>query len=215
MLAPRADEVGGQLFALVDIAADRAAPHRFAGRRGLFLGLRLDVCLIVGVGGGRRVREDVHVVYRGDEQRVAAEVDALLHAAADKGVGSRRDVVQPVFAAAAFAVVCKLVGVSARLKAEVTEDFKIRLLAQNRKIEFAALNDKIVREVVLVDGNADAVGGLGDLSRRIDDAAAVPAVKRGGQDKQTVGQAVHGFFIHRLTPLDSSAPPRWRQTQSF
>ena len=54
MLAQRADDILGELVALVDVAANLADEAFFA----LGLGLRLDILLIVGVGHGLPVIDD-------------------------------------------------------------------------------------------------------------------------------------------------------------
>ena len=51
VLAERADEVGGQLRALVEIAADLADPALGLGRGGRLLGLDVGVIIAVGAAG--------------------------------------------------------------------------------------------------------------------------------------------------------------------
>ena len=50
VLAPGADEVGGELVAFIDVAADLADPLLLATLGGCSGGLGLDVLLVVGVG---------------------------------------------------------------------------------------------------------------------------------------------------------------------
>ena len=201
MLAQRADEICGKLLPLIDVAAHGAAPYRLAPGRGVPGGAGLDGGLIVGVGGGRLPGQNLHILHGGDEHGVAAQIDGLLHPGADVGVGARRDVIQPVGAALAGGVAGKLVHIGAGLEAEMLEQGKIGPLAQDGNVELPALQHHVMGEVVLVHRDADAVGGGGDLPRRVDDASVVLSLAAGCQHKQTVGQVVHCFFVHTNTLL--------------
>ena len=86
MLAPGADEVGGEFVAFVDVAADLADPFLLAACSGSGSGLGLYVLLVVGVGDGGAVAEDAGLHRHGDEHGVAAEVDALGDDAANHAV---------------------------------------------------------------------------------------------------------------------------------
>ena len=75
MLAKRADKVFGQVFALVDIAADLAYPAFDAFR----LRLRLDVLLIIVIRHRRAVVHDAGFGHGADEKTVSTEIDIAFH----------------------------------------------------------------------------------------------------------------------------------------
>ena len=82
MLAERTDEILGQLFALIDVAAYLAYPALFA----FCLGLGLDVVLVVGVGHGLLVGENSRLSDAADEHTVGVEVDVVLNLKRHEGV---------------------------------------------------------------------------------------------------------------------------------
>ena len=80
MLADGTGEVVGQFLTHVLVAADAAAPDGLALcclTHGL--GLRLDVLLIIIIGGGGHVGEHFHLGDEAYEKHVRAKVDGLLH----------------------------------------------------------------------------------------------------------------------------------------
>ena len=86
VLAERANEVLGKGVPLIDIAADLADIALFA----LGLGLRLDVLVIIGVGHGLGIREDLGLADRADKHTVGVKVDVLLYGKRHKGVDVAR-----------------------------------------------------------------------------------------------------------------------------
>ena len=92
MFAEGADEVGGEFVAYVFVAADLAAVDMFAcwGRSGL-LWLGFDVLLIVVIGGGGDVRQNIHIRDGGDKEGMGAQVDFLGDVAGDIGIGAGGD----------------------------------------------------------------------------------------------------------------------------
>ena len=75
MLAQRADDILGELVALVDVAANLADKAFLA----FGLGLRLDVLLIVVVGHGLPVADDAGFGHAADEHAVGTQIHILLH----------------------------------------------------------------------------------------------------------------------------------------
>lgn len=124
VLAKRAGEIGRELVAFVGIAADRAPPDRLAGR--LPGGLRLDGGLVVGVGRGSGVGQNLHVIDSSDEKSMASQIDTLPYRSADITVGAGRDVVETVFAALTVRKTGKFVCRASGLKAEALEQTEIR-----------------------------------------------------------------------------------------
>ena len=197
MLAQGADEVRGQLVALVEIAADAA--HEAAagfGLGGLGLGLGLDVGEIVGVGHGRRVGELAGLGDQRDVEHVGAAVDGLLHLARNQGVGGAVNVAQAVFARR-VGPAGEFVHVAAALEAEVTEQVHRGRLGQDADVKDACALDHLVGEVLLVDAERDARGVFGQLGNGVDDAAAVAAVLTGGQHIQAVAEVEKSGGIKR------------------
>ncbi len=92
MLADGTGEVVGQFLTHVLVATDGAAPDGLA-LCGLThgLGLRLDVLLIIIIGGRGHVGEHFHLGDGAYEKHVRAKVDGLLHVGRDKGIGATGD----------------------------------------------------------------------------------------------------------------------------
>ena len=68
-------------------------------------------------------------------------------------------------------------------------------LSERDDYESEAYHDLIVRIILLVHSQRDAVGGGGHLHGGVGDAAVVLAVV-GGHDKQAVGKLIHCLVIH-------------------
>ena len=157
MLAQRTDKVGRERFPFVRIAADFAAPYCFA-RCGGLCRLRFNRGLIIGIGGGRSVRQHIHIRYGSDKEGVASEIDRLFHRRADISVCARGDIVQAIGAAFTVGISGKFVNRASRLEAEMPEQCEVGLFAQNRNIEPAAFLYEFMRKIGFVDGDTDPVG---------------------------------------------------------
>ena len=201
MLAQGTDEVLRELLADVLIPADGTAPDGLA-LRGLadLLRLRLDVLVVVGIGGGRRVVQADRLGDLRDEERVRAKVDAVEDAPGEIGVRPLQHRQRAVGGAPDRREARQLVRLPPGGEAEAPEERKIRSLADDRDREGVLLHEQIVRVALLVDGDGDAVRRRRDLSDRVDDASVVLAVRMSGEDKQSVGELVHGVCCHRDTP---------------
>lgn len=194
MLAPRANEVVGQSFALVLIATDSAAPH------GLLDGLRtrLDVRLIVVIGSRSIVGERFHLVDVDDKERVSAQVDSLRNVTGDVSIRAARHSQRTVCQAAAVAEVGKFVDVASRLKAEMLKQLEVGFFADYRHGNNSRAMDKFVGIVCFVDRHADAIRLGGHLDCRIGDTAVVAALKVGRHNKQSVLDVEHWVFCHSI-----------------
>ena len=135
VLAPGADEVGGEFVALVDVAAYLADPFLLAACSGSGGGLGLDVLLVVGVGDAGAVAEYTGFHRHGDEHGVGAEVDALGDDTADDAVDELGQVAQAVVGTELCLAFGELVDRLAALEAEVLEGLHGGFFAQRAEIE--------------------------------------------------------------------------------
>ena len=81
------------------------------------------------------------------------------------------------------------------------EGLKLRTFGKDRDIELACLMDHVMREVKLVNSNADPVRLSRDLGYRVNYAAVVLRTILSRQDKEAVSQIVHGFAVHIIPPF--------------
>ena len=197
MLADWAYEICRKFFSLIFVSADPAAPDCFALlflRRSLWFGL--DVILVIRVCGRRNVAENLHVVYRSDKQSMGAKVKRLFYGGADEAVGAFRHIINSVRAALYGRKAGKFVAVPPGLEAEAFKKREIGGFAENGEIKFPFSQNQIMSIISLINGNADSVGNGGYLTCRVDNTAIVFLSLPGSQDKKSVGQLKHGFFVH-------------------
>lgn len=96
MFAPWTDKIGRKIGLVVNIAADDAAPSFLARCCFLFLEL-LDMGMIEGIRRARIVGKHFRFRHIGSKQHMGAQIDFLIHFAADIGIGTFCNVVQSVF----------------------------------------------------------------------------------------------------------------------
>ena len=187
MLAEGADEVGGELLALVLVAADGAAPNSLAlGGLPHRLRLRLDVLHVVAIRGGRHLVEHFRLGDGSDEEDVRAEIDDLLHLDGDVGVGAAGDSHSAVRDTAAILEVGELIDFAPALEAEMLEQLEVGGLTDDGGSEPARTLDEFGGQIALVESHGDAVGLHSHLRDGIADAAVVAAAVTGGDDEQAV-----------------------------
>ncbi len=204
MLAEGADEVGGELLALVLVAADGAAPNSLA-LGGLLhrLRLRLDVLHVVAIRGGRRLVEHFRFGDGPDEEDVRTEIDDLLHLDGDVGVGAAGDGHRAVRDTAAILEVGELIDFATALEAEVLEELEVGRLAEDGGREFARTLDKFGGQIALVEGHGDAVRLHGHLRNSVADTAVVAAAVTRGDDEQAVLDVKKGI-AHKKRIIESA-----------
>ncbi len=131
VFADGADEIVGEVLAVIDVAADFAAPDSasFTLGRSRFR-LRLYVLLVIGVGGRWNVVELLAFRHFPDEHEVRSEVDGLCDLCAYEGVGACCDGQGTVCYAFAVGEVFELVSVSTRLEPEMFDEIEGGLLAE-------------------------------------------------------------------------------------
>ena len=156
--------------------------------------------LIVGVGGGGLVVQDLHILDGRDEQGVGAQVDALGYLAAEVGVDALVDVVQAVGGALTGGEAVELVYISAGLHAEPLEEIEPRPLIDGGHGKHTGLENHIMGKICLIDRNGELIGLGCHLDGGVDDAAVVFLTVLSGENKQAVGELVHGQSIHGKIP---------------
>ena len=168
VLAEGADEVLGELVALVDVTADLADVALLAVR----FGLGLNVCVVIDVGHGLLIREDSRLAYRADEHSVCVKVNVLLDLERHKGIDISGKHNETVIRAQGSAI-RELINVSSADKSERLEYAEGSLNRQTVDVHLAAHLDNVVRIVLLVDGDRNSVGHIGDLSYGVHDKSVV------------------------------------------
>ena len=187
MLANGADEVIGQFLALILITANDAPPDGLAlGIPADRLGVRLDVLLVVIIGGGGNIGERLHFGDNTDKKDMRAQIDNLLHICRKEGVCPASDCQCAVSDATAVGEVRKLIDHTPALETEVFEQFEVGRLADDGGREASRTPDKFGGQVALVQGHGDTVGLRRHLLDGIADAAIVAAAVAGGDDEQAV-----------------------------
>ena len=198
MLAGGADEVCGEFIPDVFIATDSAAPDGLAVLGFFLFRFRLDVALVIGIGGRGGVGEDVHICDFRDEQDMGSQVDSLFHLGGDPGVGAFSDgqgtVCQALYLSEGFELIHA--DILAALEAEALEKGKVRVLGNDRGGEDAGVQDHAAGIVGFVHCHGDPVRFGGYLGHSVGDAAVVKIPPAGCDDKQAVGNGVHGFLVH-------------------
>ena len=187
MLAERTDKIGRQRISFVFVTADGAAPHRLAAVGRCRRRLRLDMGVIIGVGGGGRIVQHLHIGHRRDKHRVGVQLDHVGDPRRDKRIGALGHDGGAVVSTLPAVEVREFIGASSRLESKPLKQRKRRFFGQNRNGELTALLDHIVGEILLVDGDADTVGVVGHLNGGVDDAGVIAFAVIGGQHEQTVG----------------------------
>ena len=181
MLAEGADEILGERIAFIDVAADLADVSLFA----LGFGLRLHVVLIIGVGHGLLVGKHSRFRYGADEHTVRVEIDVLFNLEGHERVDISGEEYETVVGTERRAIL-ELIGVSAADEAERFKYLEGRFRGQAVDVHDPGLLDYVVRIVGFVDGNGNAIGGVGDLRNRVDDETVVLLAVVGGNDVETV-----------------------------
>ena len=205
VLAPGADEVGGEGVAFVDVAADVANPAllAFLCRRDACApsGFRLDVLLVIVIGDAGAVGEDLGLHHAGDEQGVGAQVDALGDNATNHAVDEFGQVEQAVVGAQLLLAFGEFVDIPAALETEVLERLHGGLLAERTEIELQRPQHHVVREVGLVDADGNLQRIAGDLLRHVDDAGVVFLALTGNKDEEAVADIENGFVVNHISLL--------------
>lgn len=191
VFAPWADEVGGELVAFINVAADFAYP--FLPIVG-WLDIRIigcpeigfDVLLVVGVGDAGAVAKHTGFEGHGDEHGVGAEVDALGDHAADDAVDVLWQIEQAVVGTQLLLAVGELVDVTSALEAEMLERLHGGFLRERAEVEFQCLDYHVVRQVAFVDANHNPQRVAGDLLCHVDDAGVVLVALSGNKHKEAV-----------------------------
>ena len=200
MLAPGADEVGGELVAFVDVAADFADPFLLAASRRLggSCGFGLNMLLVVGIGDAGAVAEHSGLHRHGDEHRVGAEVDTLGDDARNHGVDILGQVKQTVLRAELCLALGELVDRLAALEAEVLERFHRGLFAQRAEVELQCPQYHVVSQVLLIDAYHQLQRVASDLLGHVDDAGVVLVSLTCHEHKEAVADIENGFVVEHV-----------------
>lgn len=182
----------GRIFPLMDITADGTDPLFAAvGRDGSWLGsICLDGCLVIAVGAGGSVRENLSVHHFPDEQGMAAQIVGFHYFQRQEGIDPLGEVINAVGTAGHMGEISELVHGAAGLHAKVLEQRELRLGGDGAQIELPGVCDHIMGQISLDGGDGDTGGIVGHLDGGIDDAGVVLLPLTGGQNINAVGQIV-------------------------
>ena len=171
------------------------------------LELRLNGLVVVGVGAGGTLTENLGLGDFTDEHHVGAQILLVLHLAGEHGVDVLRQVVKAVAAALHRRKVCELIHVPAGLHTKVANGLEGHILRQHADVELTGLLDDLPGEVPHLAGNHQPGGFASHLRAGVDDAAVVLIVLC-RQHEQTIGQIPCGGRVNRRLCLlsESSAP---------
>ena len=132
VLAHRTYKVLGKFLAHIFIAADNTSPDSLTvGCSTHSLGLWLDTALVVLIGSGLSIREDLHICNVRNEHSMCTKVKSLTDLARDIGICALGYDECAILCALTVGEVRKLVHVPARLKTEMPEQLKIRVSTYN------------------------------------------------------------------------------------
>ena len=196
VLAPGADEVGGEFVALVDVAADFADPLLLATYGGSGGGRGLEVLRVVGIGCAGAVAQHTGLHRHCDEHGVGAEVDALGDDTADDAVDELGQIAQAILRAEICLAFGELVDRLATLEAEMLEGLHGSFLAERAEVELQRAQYHVVRQVLLVDANHELQRVAGDLLRHIDDAGVVFLALSRYEHEEAVADIKYCFIVN-------------------
>lgn len=133
----------------------------------------LDGLMVVGVGAGCTLAQDLALGDFTDEQCMAAQILFLFYLAGEHSIGVLRQVIKAVVAALNSREGFKLVDLSAGLHTEVLDGIEGHILGQNTDVELAGLFDNLPGQIFTLAGDGDPCGRICHLHAGIDDAAVV------------------------------------------
>ena len=164
--------------------------------------------MVVGVGAGGSLSQNIALGDLADEEHVAAQVDLVPDLAGEHGVDVFRQVIQAIVAALHAGEIRELVHVPAGLHPEMPDGLEGHILCQHADIEFAGRLNDFPGQVAHLTGNRQPCGVRAHLNAGVHDAAVVFFRTLGGEHEQTVGQIPQrrGVFSRFLLLSESSAP---------
>ena len=177
------------------IAAHFADPAFFLVGGGVLL--RLDMCMVVGVGAGLSGGQHFRLHHVGDVKRLRLQIAHIDNLAGEHRVGVRADVADAVAHPGVIRAVGKFVHIPAGLEAEVLEQGIGRIFREDGDIELSGFCHHVAGVVLLDDGDRQLLGIAGcHLAGGVDDAAVVFPVHLCGEHLHTVGHLLEGPVVH-------------------
>lgn len=182
----------GRIFPLMDITADGTDPLFAAvGRDGSWLGsICLDGCLVIAVGAGGSVRENLAVHHFPDKQGMAAQIVGFHYFQRQEGIDPLGEVINAVGTAGHMGEISELVHGAAGLHAEVLEQRELGLGGDGAQVKLAGIGNHIVGQIVLDGSDGNPGGIVGYLYSGVDDTGVILFTVTGGQNINAVGQII-------------------------
>lgn len=155
----------------------RFSPKRTRGRSFCsalwLLEFWFDRLVVVGIGAGRALAQDLGFRYLADEEHMAAQVDLLQDLAGEHGVGVPGDVIKAVGAAFLGLKVRELIHFAARLHTEAADGLKGDILGEDAEVENAGFLDGLPGEISHLAGDRDPQRLRGHLEGGVDNAGII------------------------------------------
>ena len=152
-----------------------------------FSALGLDGLVVVGVGTGRALTQDLTLSDFADKHHVAAQINFVLDLGGEHGADVFRQVIQAIVAPLGAGEAFKLRCIPSGLHTEVPDGLKGHALCQHADIELAGRLNDFPGQVPHLAGNCQPRGIGSHLDAGVHDAAVILFILR-GEHKQTVGQ---------------------------
>ena len=127
---------------------------------------------------------------------MGSQIFRLFHLHGDISICSFRDVINPIRSTGACVKVFKLIDIPSRLKSELSEQIKFRILAQNRHGKLAGPQYHIVCVIQLIYTDTQLVRLRCCLNGGVNDTSVIFFRFFCHQHEQTVAQFIHCLFIH-------------------
>ena len=150
-----------------------------------FLNLGLDGLVIVSIGAGVALADNLAFLHLAHEHHVAAQILLMENLTAEHGTGAAGDIGDAVVRALKVLELCELINIPAGLHTEVTDHIKRNRLRQHTDVELSGLFNDFSRFVAHLYGDGQLGGLIADLHAGIGDKAVILVIL-GGNDKQTV-----------------------------
>ena len=150
-----------------------------------FLNLGFDSLVIVSIGAGIALADDLAFLHLADKQHVAAQILLMEDLTAEHGAGAAGDIGDAVVRALKILEVCELVNIPAGLHTEVTDHVKRNRLRQHTDVKLSGFFNDFSRFVAHLYGDGQLGGLIAHLHAGVGDEAVILVIL-GGNDKQTV-----------------------------
>ena len=164
--------------------------------------------MVMGVGTGIALSQNLTFRDLADEQHVTAKILLVQHFTGEHGVGTILQIVQSIVAPCYTGKICKFIYFPTGLHPEMPDGFKGNILCQDTDIENTGLFNHFPREVSHLDRNGDFCGLVAYLETGVGNTAIVFVGPLSRKNKKTITQIPQSTRVlsRRYLLNESSAP---------